>query len=120
MFKTYDDAFLPNLAFLITLGLGGLYGGLILWNQFEPTYKPDEYYDALILYYIATKDKTILNHKLSNKHDNVYQLTLVLEDKSHIVTERTLICDFYKQVRSDISEVTVDLSKGTVYFPYNS
>lgn len=76
----------------------------------------EDYYSPAVKYYCATKDKKLLKTKTMGNPP--WQLTLVLEDENHIVTEATINLHFPKKTRADISEIIIDMNEQIVYIPY--
>lgn len=83
-----------------------------------PTY---QWYSANAEYWRVTDGSTILKHDLIPEGNEQYTLHMEMEDESHVVFDDfVLFPQLQGETRTDITEVTVDLIKGKVYFPYKS
>ena len=84
-----------------------------------------ERYPENVDYYLATKDKTVLNASatLTNEDsffgDN-YALILTLEDANHVVSKECVSLTFFRtQTITNIEEVSVYLDEKVIHIPYN-
>lgn len=110
------DILLGFAAIIITVFVGCcLYFFYI--NHIAVVMPVEDYYTPAIQYHYAAENKKILNIKTLGNPP--WQITLVLEDKDHIVTEKKINLHFAHKHRSDISETIIDLDKQIVYTPYN-
>lgn len=64
------------------------------------------------LYYVNTKEMVVLDSRLENG-----SLELVLENQKHEVS-RTSFGDFKKKIRTDVTEITLDLENEEILIPY--
>ena len=91
----------------------------------KPVLTSEERYPSNVQYYVATKNKTILDVSplRIGKEGGVvvaYCVTLALEDENHIVSKNLIeFSSFRTQERTDLDETIVDLDAKIIHIPYD-
>lgn len=110
------DILLGFAAMIITVFVGcGLY--FFYSNNTYEIMPANDYYTPAIQYHNATENNKILN--IETLGNPPWQITLVLEDKDHVVTKEKINLNFAHKLRTDINETIINLDERTIYTPYN-
>lgn len=101
-------------AFVSLLVIGGAFA-LYFVNK-DIILPAEDYYSPAIKYHTTTQGKKILDIKTLGSPP--WKLYLNVEDENHVVTKEEINLHFPNKVRTDISEIIIDMNEQVVYTPY--
>lgn len=110
-FSIWPFAFIGAIVTVICSGIAIKCSKDTIWDH--------EKYSANTKYYILKGNKKVLAHRLQYARNGEYSLWITLEDENHVVTERLLWLDTFKeQQQTNLTETTVDLENRIIFKPY--